>query len=79
MTRPEMLTTPESVVTRENENPLSPGGFLLELAGLEAATSWVRSRTGSTTGHAYAVRSRMVEPKRGSGVAPRPSCSEAKC
>jgi hypothetical protein len=48
VTRPEMLTktltTPESVVTRENENPLSPGGFLLELAGLEPATSWVRSR-----------------------------------
>jgi hypothetical protein len=40
----KLLTTPKRVVIPANENPLSPGGFSVELAGLEPATSWVRSR-----------------------------------
>jgi hypothetical protein len=40
----KLLTTPESVYTPVNENPLSTGGFSLELVGLEPTTSWVRSR-----------------------------------
>jgi hypothetical protein len=37
-----MLTTPERVCPSEIKNPLFPGGFFMELAGLEPATSWVR-------------------------------------
>ena len=38
------LTTPPTVSTPEYETPVYAGVSLMELAGLEPATSWVRSR-----------------------------------
>jgi hypothetical protein len=38
------MTVPEAVVHLENETPALAGASAMELAGLEPATSWVRSR-----------------------------------
>jgi hypothetical protein len=38
------LTTPRSVYSPEKQKPPYPGGFFMELVGLEPTTSWERSR-----------------------------------
>jgi hypothetical protein len=40
----KLMTTPERVARIENETPALAGASAMELAGLEPATSWVRSR-----------------------------------